>query len=209
MNYVEKLLERIPALTACGEEIEGAVTLITETAESGKILLAGNGGSEADCDHIAGELMKGFLLKREPYCDEEILTEALGTRERALLLQRGIPAVSLPSMSAPLTAFLNDVEPELVYAQLVYALGRRGDLFIGISTSGNSKSVLAAAQVARAIGMRVLALTGRSGGRLAACADIAIRVPEDETYLIQELHLPVYHALCAEAESRLFGGGEA
>ena len=194
MNHIEKLINRIPALAPLEAEIEGAVTAICEMHRAGgKLLLCGNGGSAADCEHISGELLKGFLQKREP-------------RENVpSVLQQGVAAIPLPSLSASLSAFANDVEPSLVYAQLTYALGRPGDVFMGISTSGNSKNVVEAAEVARRLGLVTIALTGASGGKLADICHVTIRVPENETYLVQELHLPVYHAICAEVEERLFG----
>lgn len=194
MNHIEKLINRIPALAPLASEIEGAVAAICQMHRAGgKLLLCGNGGSAADCEHISGELLKGFLQKREP-------------RENVpSVLQQGVAAIPLPSLSASLSAFANDVEPSLVYAQLTYALGRLGDVFMGISTSGNSKNVVEAAEVARRLGLVTIALTGASGGKLADICHVTIRVPENETYLVQELHLPVYHAICAEVEERLFG----
>ena len=171
----------------------------------GKILLCGNGGSAADSEHIAGELLKGFLTKRTPN-DRELtgLSLALGSEELAGKLQRGIPAIPLPSMSAAISAFSNDVDPELVYAQLVYALGKKGDVLIGLSTSGNSKNVVHAIKIAKSLGIKTIALTGRDGGELKNIADVTIRVPATETYKVQEYHLPIYHAICAEAERILF-----
>ena len=168
------------------------------------MLLCGNGGSAADSSHISGELLKGFLLPRTP-APEQLpgLEEQIRSK-----LQQGIPAIPLNALDAAGTAFLNDVEPSLLFAQLTFALGRRGDVFFGISTSGNAENVCAGAKTARALGMATIALTGRDGGRLARLSDCAIIVPEEETYKIQELHLPVYHSLCAEVEAALFGCGE-
>jgi D-sedoheptulose 7-phosphate isomerase len=199
MNYIEDLISRIPALSACKSEIEAAADIMTETyLRGGKILLCGNGGSAADCDHIAGELLKGFLLPRK-ITDESVPAIF---REK---LQGSLPAVSLPALSAALTASLNDLDPEVAYAQLLRGLCREGDLLIAISTSGNAKNVLRAAELARAIGVQVLSLTGAGGGALAPLATVAVRAPANETYLIQELHLPIYHCLCAEVERRIFG----
>lgn len=194
MNHIECLTERLPELSAVAQKIEKAVEAICLMhRDGGKLLLCGNGGSAADCEHISGELLKGFLQKREP-------------RENVpSVLQQGVAAIPLPSLSASLSAFANDVEPSLVYAQLTYALGRPGDVFMGISTSGNSKNVVEAAEVARRLGLVTIALTGASGGKLADICHVTIRVPENETYLVQELHLPVYHVICAEVEERLFG----
>lgn len=193
MNYVEHLIKRFPELSECAKDIEAAVDAICRMhREGGKLLLCGNGGSAADCEHISGELLKGFILRRE---------HSDGV---PALLQRGICAVPLPSLSASISAFANDVEPSLVYAQLVYAMGRRGDVFMGISTSGNSKNVVEAARVAKTIGLVTLGLTGAKGGLLADICDFTVRVPETETYRIQEYHLPVYHAICAQVEEQLF-----
>ena len=194
MNYIERLVERVPELSACAADMETAVDAICRMhRDGGKLLLCGNGGSAADCEHISGELLKGFILRRE-HCDEV-----------PALLQRGVCAVPLPSLSASISAFANDVEPSLVYAQLVYAMGRQGDVFMGLSTSGNSKNVVEAAKVAKKAGLITVALTGESGGTLLDICDVTIRVPAKETYLVQEYHLPVYHAICAEVEERLFG----
>ena len=194
MNHIEKLINRIPALAPLASEIEGAVAAICQMHRAGgKLLLCGNGGSAADCEHISGELLKGFLQKRPPVEDVPEV------------LQQGVAAIPLPSLSASLSAFANDVEPALVYAQLTYALGRQGDVFMGLSTSGNSRNVVEAAEVAKKQGLLTIALTGATGGKLASISHITIRVPETETYLVQELHLPVYHAICAEVEERLFG----
>lgn len=199
MNYIENLVSRYPALSAIKSEIEAAASLMEETyLRGGKILLCGNGGSAADCDHIAGELLKGFLLPRK------ITDEALPPLFREKL-QGSLPAISLPSLTAALTASLNDLDPEFAYAQLLRGLGKEGDLLIAISTSGNSKNVLRAAELARAMGIGVLSLTGAGGGALAGISTVALRAPEKETYLIQELHLPIYHCLSAEVEKRIFG----
>ena len=193
MNHIEKLINRIPALAPLASEIEGAVAAICQMHRAGgKLLLCGNGGSAADCEHISGELLKGFLQKREP-------------RENVpSVLQQGVAAIPLPSLSASLSAFANDVEPSLVYAQLTYALGRPGDVFMGISTSGNSKNVVRAAQMAKALGMRSFALTGSRACKLDELCDVVIKVPETETFKVQELHLPVYHFLCAQLEQELY-----
>lgn len=179
-----------------------AVEAIVQAHRSGgKVLLAGNGGSAADCEHIAGELIKGFLLRRKPTQD------ALGgiPTEIAEDLQSGLCAIPIPSLSAANSAFANDVSAENVYAQAVFAMGRKGDVFIGISTSGNARNVLNAAKTAKGMGMRTIALTGAAGGQLAATCDIALCAPASETYRVQELHLPIYHALCAQVEQILFG----
>ena len=204
MNHIEKAIERYPALKVTKDEIEKAVELIVAAhAKGGKLLLCGNGGSYADCEHIAGELLKGFVMKREPKGkDLKWLSEAMGSD--AELLQRGLCAIPLPSISGALTAYINDVDPTLSYAQLVYSMGKAGDVLIAISTSGNSQNVVKAAKCAKALGISVIGLTGESGGELLDLADACIRVPALETYKVQELHLPVYHAICLEVEERLF-----
>jgi D-sedoheptulose 7-phosphate isomerase len=204
--YTEELIKRIPELAPSEEAIKAAVKLIVDCHKNGgKILLAGSGGSAADCEHISGEFLKGFLLKRTPDGEElKLLSEAVG-EETALMLQGGIRAIPLVSLTAVSTAFGNDVDPTLTFAQEVYALGQRGDVLIGISTSGNSKSVCLAAKVARAIGVSVISLTGEGGGILSEIADVKIKAPHKETYRIQEYHLPIYHAICADCENIIFG----
>lgn len=195
-------------MVAAKPDIEMAKEAIIKAFETGgKLLLCGNGGSCADCEHIVGELMKGFMRKRE--LPEEKKLEMIKNadfidREWLCQLQGGLPAISLPSAAALNTAFCNDVNPELIYAQQLMGLGKSGDVLLCISTSGNSKNVCAAATVGRALGITVIGLTGKSGGRLKEIADICICVPETETYKVQELHLPVYHYICAEAEKYFF-----
>lgn len=192
------LINRYPELDFCKNDIEKALELMIDTyKKGGKILVCGNGGSASDSDHIVGELMKGFMLKR-PVSDERIPKEL---REG---LQGSLPAISLPSQSAILSAFINDVDPMMMYAQLVYGYAKSEDLFIGLSTSGNSKNVVNAAKVAKALGVRTLALTGKNESKLSEICDVTIKVAQTETYKIQELHLPVYHYLCAEVEKTFF-----
>ena len=203
------LIERYPVLHTCKSEIDCAKQMLIDCYESGgKLLLCGNGGSAADCDHIVGELMKGFMSKRPLSSTqrEKMSERCEDLRDETLSkLQNALPAISLTSFNSLNTAFSNDVDADLVFAQSVFGLGKTNDVLIAISTSGNSKNVLEAARVARSIGLKVIALTGRDGGALARIADVTIRVPEDETYRIQELHLPVYHYLCAEIEKHFFG----
>ena len=195
---MEELMRRYPKLAECEKDIEKALRLMISTYENGgKTLVCGNGGSAADSEHIVGELMKGFLRKRK-VCDKRL---PVLLREK---LQGALPAVSLPSQSAVLTAYINDVSPEMMYAQLVYGYAQPRDLVIGISTSGNSKNIINAIEVARAVGAKTVALTGRHGGRLSELSDVTIRVPETETYKIQEYHLPIYHYICAETEKAFF-----
>lgn len=206
---MSELYTRYPALLACKEQIEEASALLLECAKNGgKILLCGNGGSCADADHIAGELLKSFVLRREPTeNDKEKLRAACPEDADFLInnLQRGIPAVSLPALCAVNTAYINDAEPAMVYGQLVYALGKPGDVVLGLSTSGNSKNVVYAMKVARAMGLDTIALTGAKESKLSALCTCTVKVPETETYKVQELHLPVYHHLCLELEETLFG----
>ena len=195
------LYERYPALCACREDIENAMELLINTYRNGgKILVCGNGGSAADSEHIVGELMKGFVSKR-PVTDARIPAQL---RQR---LQGALPAISLPSQCAVLSAFINDVDPQMMYAQLVYGYGKPQDLLIGLSTSGNSQNVVTATMVAKAIGMKVISLTGAKFSKLQELSDVTIRVPETETFMVQEYHLPVYHYLCAGVEQAMFGEG--
>lgn len=192
------LYERYPALQSCKDSIEAALQLLIETYRNGgKVLICGNGGSAADSEHIVGELLKGFMSKR-PVTDERI-PEALRAE-----LQGSLPAISLPSQCAILTAYCNDVSPEMMYAQLAYGYGKEGDLLIALSTSGNAANVAKAAEVARCIGVKTVALTGAKESKLSALATVTVQVPETETYKVQELHLPVYHYLCAETEKAFF-----
>ena len=205
---LQELIARYPALAVCQADIHAATDTVIHCYEhGGKILLCGNGGSCADCDHIVGELMKGFLKKR-PLSDEQkaAMKAASPTLDDTLLntLQRGLPAISLPSLTALNTAYCNDADPELIYAQAVLALAKPGDVLIAISTSGNAKNVFAAVQIAKGLGITVIGLTGNTGGKLKQYADIAVCVPETETFKIQELHLPVYHTVCAAVEAHFF-----
>ena len=207
--HIDALVRRIPALFPLRASIHDALELLLCCiANGGTIMVCGNGGSAADAEHIVGELMKGFLLPRQL---TPAMREALASafpEEGAFLagaLQRGIRAVSLVSGVALPTAFANDVNAECAFAQQVLALGRPADLVWGISTSGMSANVNHAFRVARAFGMKTLGLTGKNGGDMAALCDVELRMPANETYLIQELHLPVYHTLCAALEAELFG----
>ena len=205
---ITELISRYPCLETCKDDIVSATEAIIDCyKKGGKVLLCGNGGSCADCDHIVGELMKGFLKLRPlteekkaqmkancPLVDDDILNK----------LQDALPAVSLPSITALNSAFCNDVDPELIYAQPLMSLARENDILIGISTSGNSKNVFGAVKVAKALGIKGIGLTGKTGGKLKEYADIAVCVPETETFKIQELHLPVYHYICAATEEYFF-----
>lgn len=201
------LLADYPELTGCMEDIEAAISELEACfRKGGKLLLCGNGGSAADCEHIAGELLKGFLLERPlPETQRQALRRKGAPEEFADSLQQGLPVISLAGHPAFATAYLNDVDGSFLFAQQVNALGAPADILLAISTSGNSEGVCNAAICAASKQMQVIALTGRKGGRLSALADITIRVPEDETYRIQEKHLPVYHYICARLESEFYG----
>lgn len=197
---MNELLKRYPDLKSCSETMEKTIAVIEQRIRcGGTIYLCGNGGSCADCIHISGELLKGFLSKR-PLSRED--REALG--EMGDKLQYGIPAVPLPSLDGVITAFANDVDPSLVYAQLVWAMGKPGDVLIGLSTSGNSENVVQACKAAKAKQMTVIGMTGEKCCKMDEFCDEVIHVPASETYRVQEFHLPVYHHICAELEKRLF-----
>lgn len=207
-KHIDLLIERYPQLSNCKESIIQAYEILEESYKnSGKLLIAGNGGSAADSEHIVGELMKGFKKARKldsNYCEalknaDEELGLILGEN-----LQGALPAIALDGHQALTTAYMNDCEPLLCFAQQVNGFGCKGDVFIGISTSGNSKNVLFAATVAKAKSMKVIGLTGAKDSKLSAMADVCIQVPETETFIIQELHLPVYHCLCLMLEDRFF-----
>ncbi len=205
---LHELLQRYPQLEGCKDAIVKAKdALIACYEQGGQVMICGNGGSCADADHIVGELMKGFL-KLRPLSEEQKQAMKQNTDlvddELLAKLQGGLPAFSLPSMTALNSAFCNDVDPELIYAQPIMAMGRGGDILIAISTSGNSKNVFGAVKVAKALGMTVIGLTGAGGGKLKEHATVAVCVPETETFKIQELHLPVYHYLCAAVEAHFF-----
>ena len=207
-EYLDELISRYPVLAPVKADIRTAHETMKECYErGGKLLIAGNGGSAADSDHIVGELMKGFV-KRRPVSAElaEALKQADPERgaELAKKLQGGLPAIALTNHAALSSAFANDVDGMLSYAQQVNGYGKAGDVFLGISTSGNAENVMYAAVTAKAKGMKVIGLTGKTGGKLAKIADVAIIVPEQETYKIQELHLPIYHALCLMLEDRFY-----
>ena len=212
---VDTLIARYPALEGCGTDIRAAITALCECYRAGgKLIVCGNGGSASDAEHIVGELMKGFLLPR--HLDEAMLDKLHAVCDakdpRAVdyfmqNLQGALPAISLPSQLAISTAFSNDQAPDLTFAQQVVGLGKEGDILLGITTSGNSKNVIYAFEIAKALGLTTVALTGTPGGRVAAddLADIVIKAPASETYVIQEYHLPIYHALCIAAEEEFFG----
>ena len=205
---LNELVMRYPVLGIVRDDVNKAYSLLEACYENGgKLLIAGNGGSAADAEHIVGELMKGFV-KRRPLPKELkralIDTDPIRGSELSEKLQQGLPAIALTNHAALSSALANDVYGMLSYAQQVNGYGKEGDVFLGISTSGNSENVMYAAVTAKAKGMKVIGLTGRDGGKLAKLADVAIVVPEQETYKIQELHLPIYHALCLMLEDHFY-----
>lgn len=202
MEHLERLMKRYPMLVGMREEIELVFEIIKDSYEKGgKLLVCGNGGSAADSDHIVGELMKGFYKQRKLPAAEKIRFGEQGEK-----LQGALPAIALSQHSALSTAFLNDVDPDMVFAQQVYGYGVEDDVFLGLSTSGNSVNVISAAKVAAAKGMKVIAMTGKDGGAMRELCDVCLIVPAQMTADIQELHLPIYHALCAMLEDYFFPG---
>ena len=198
---IEELISRCPALEPCRASVAGALdVLLAAFRGGGKVLVCGNGGSAADAEHICGELLKKFKKHRDVPAD---IASKLRP-ELAAKLEGALPAVSLVSMSGIITAFANDVAWETAFAQQVLALANSGDVLIALSTSGNSANCVAAAEVMKAVGGKTIAFTGANASRLSEVCDVTIRVPETETYKVQELHLPVYHALCAAIEEELF-----
>jgi len=206
---IDQLCERYPSLTIIKPAIEEAGDQLIACYENGgKVLVCGNGGSCSDADHIVGELMKSFELKRPL---KQGIREKLATLspERgsylAAQLQQGLPAISLSSHTALMTAVANDIDGEVIFAQQVIGYGKPGDILIGISSSGNSQNVLDACMVARAMELKVIGLTGETGGKMKELCDILINVPGRRTAFVQELHLPVYHTLCLVIEHHFFG----
>ena len=208
-TFLEELLKRYPQLLICREQLILAVeSLITCYSEGGKLLVCGNGGSASDAAHIVGELMKSFLLKRPVENDfrEKLLKVAPDSAMQiADNLQRALPAIALTQENALLSAYANDVSPELVYAQQVFGYGREKDVLLCISTSGNSSNIIKAAVVGKAKGLCTISLTGSNTSALTRICDISVQVPESEPYKVQELHLPLYHCLCAILEQEFFG----
>ena len=196
---MNELLERYPQLNICTKDIEFALSLMIETyKKSGKILVCGNGGSACDAEHIVGELMKSFKLTRK-VTDEKISPDL---REK---LQGALPAISLNSQMGLVTAIANDIDADMVFAQQVYGYANANDLLIAISTSGNSENVVNAVKVAKALNVKAIALTGKTGGVLKDLAGVTICAPATEPYKIQEYHLPIYHYLCEKVEEEIFG----
>ena len=201
MDDIDQLCERLPVIKVCKEAIRQSTEALINAFQSGnKLLLCGNGGSAADCEHIAGELVKRFSNPR-PLSRE--LAQSLGA-DLSQNLHGALPALSLPSMIGFHTAFANDDNPEYAFAQQVLAFGKTGDILLAISTSGNSKNLIHAVHTAKSLGLKTTTLTGESGGLLAPLCDFAIQVPASETPRVQELHLPIYHAICTMVEDTLF-----
>lgn len=209
VKHIELLMERYPKLLSVRKEIVDAYLLMEESYENGgKLLIAGNGGSAADSEHIAGELMKRFKILRpvsKEYAEKLKEVDPERGTELAKNLECSLMAIPLVAHEALTTAYINDVDGLGVFAQQLFGYGRKGDVFLGISTSGNSKNIMNATVVARASGIKVVGLTGAKGGELAKVADVAIKAPETETYMIQELHLPIYHCWCLMLEDHFFG----
>lgn len=209
IKHIDLLVGRYPALTECKEDIiKTYKLLVTSYRNDRKLLVCGNGGSASDSEHIVGELMKEFKLKRKIYSEQADAMMAIDPVLGATLaqhLQGALPAITLTAHSSLTTAFMNDSEPVLVFAQQVNGYGKKDDCFLGISTSGNSMNILYAAVTAKARGLKVIGLTGHEESKLSKLADVCIRVPETETYKIQEYHLPIYHCLCLMLEERFFG----
>ena len=204
-THLPSLFQRYPSLQLCERDLRAAFDLVADCYRNGnKILVCGNGGSAADSEHLVAELMKGFLKRRPISAADRTKLEAAGGKKIAGRIQGTLPAVSLPSQMSLLTAVANDGDYDLTFAQQVYGLGRAGDVLLAISTSGNSANVCNAVIVAKAFGLKSIALTGKSGGELAPLADVAIKVPSDNVAEIQELHLPVYHWLSTELEAVFF-----
>ena len=209
---IDELIERYPALEVCREDLKIAAEKICDAFHAGnKLITCGNGGSASDALHIVGELMKGFALQRKisdfdktfvADLEKTFPTDAEYFKKN---LQMPLPAISLVGETALTTAFANDNAPDLAFAQQLFGIGKRGDILLAISTSGNSANVIYAVEVAKVLGVTSIALTGQTGGKLKTLADVAICVPAKVTYQIQELHLPIYHTLCLAAENEFFG----
>ena len=209
IKHIDTLINRYPNLIVCKDSVIKAYEILEESySKGGKLLVCGNGGSASDSEHIGGELMKEFKLKRKVYAAQAEIMKTIDLELGTTLaehLQGALPAITLTAHSSLITAFMNDSEPVLVFAQQVNGYGNPEDVFMGISTSGNSANVLYAAITAKARGLKVIGLTGAKENRLMKFADVCICVPETQTYKIQELHLPVYHCLCLMLEDKFFG----
>ena len=205
---IHSLISRYPVLQVIRHDITAAYLLMEQCyRHGGKILIAGNGGSAADAEHIAGELMKSFVIPRPVPKDFATKLKAIDPERGKMLsqkLEKGLSAIPLVAHEALTTAYINDVGGFGVYAQQLYGFGKPGDVFLGVSTSGNSENIIMAAVTAKALGIDVIGLTGANGGELASISDVCVKVPETETYMIQEFHLPIYHCWCRMLEERFF-----
>ena len=208
-NHINILCERYPSLSSIEQSIIDAYRVLENCyLNEGKLLIAGNGGSASDSEHIAGELMKSFKLDRtlnKEFTDSLISVDPIIGRELSASLEKPLTAIPLVAHEALTTAYCNDVNPQNVFAQQLLGFGRKGDVFLAISTSGNSSNIIKACVVAKALGIKVVGLTGSNGGELSKFSDVIIRAPESETYMIQELHLPIYHCWCLMLEEKFFG----
>lgn len=211
-KHVDLLIKRYPVLEPIKQSIIDAYFVMEECYENGgKLLIAGNGGSAADSEHIAGELMKRFKSPRpvkKEFADKLIAVDPVRGKQLAKNLECSLMAIPLVAHEALTTAYINDVDGLGVFAQQLFGFGKEGDVFLGISTSGNSKNVIPATVVARAMGIKVIGLTGADGGELAKVSDVVVKAPEKETYMIQELHLPIYHCWCLMLETKFFSGDD-
>lgn len=211
-EHLDLLVKRYPILVGVKDDIAKAYVMISDCYQNGgKLLIAGNGGSAADAEHIVGELMKAFVLDRkikQDFAEKLMSSDSELGAVLAKKLQGALPAIALDGHMALSTAYMNDCEPLLCFAQQVNGYGNAGDVFLGISTSGNSKNVMYAATVARAKGMKVIGLTGERDSKLSAFADVCVKTPQSETYMVQELHLPIYHCLCLMLEENYFGNDD-
>jgi len=208
LDHVQELIKRYPQLNAVKNDVVSAFEIIKESYKSGgKLLIAGNGGSASDAEHITGELMKSFVKKRT--LPENFVTEIKNIDSDAFeylipRLQPGLPAIALSCHASLNTACINDIDGNITFAQQVYGYGKENDVFLGISTSGNSKNILYACATAKAKKLKIIGLTGAGGGKLKQFTNACICVPETETYKIQELHLPIYHTICIMLEDYFF-----
>lgn len=209
MKHIDLLIERYPVLKSIKDSIIDAYLLMEQSyLNSGKLLIAGNGGSASDSEHIAGELMKSFKMERripDDFKEKLIAIDSVRGEQLAKNLQQPLLAIPLVSLEALSTAYINDVDGYGVYAQQMLGFGKPGDVFLAISTSGNSKNVMNATVVARALGVKIIGLTGAKGGELVSVADVTVKAPSEETYMVQELHLPIYHCWCLMLEEKFFG----
>ena len=206
MKILDTLFETYPILNGCENDIKAALDMIIDCYKNGrKILVCGNGGSAADSEHIVGELMKGFNLKRPVPAElKKKFAEAENGEKIASTLQMPLRAISLASHTGLMTAFANDCDADMIFAQQVLGFGDKDDVLIALSTSGNSKNVVYATETAKVLGLKVLSITGGNDSKLSAIADITVKLPKYTPFEVQELTLPVYHALCAATEAEFF-----